>query len=103
MSVRAHLDAIEEAHGERPHTCPWYPFHEPDVRAVIQAYDFFESGQLSEWWGADPEWWLVEAVRFYHRCVGQARNDVDKIKRGKGSGLSTPRPPIGQVVHRQKL
>lgn len=63
--------------------------------AVIQAYDWWESGQCAEWWGDDPEWWLVDATRYYHRAIGTARAAVEKLRKPPSN---TPRPPLGHVV-----
>lgn len=90
------LGAIESETGERPTTCPWRAFAEADVIAVIQAYDWHESGQCSEWWGADPEWWLVEATRFYHRVSCASRVAVMKMREAPPSVA----PPLGRVVDR---
>lgn len=98
--MRGELEAIEAEQGERPTTCPWRAYADSDVVAVIQAYDFWESGQCAEWWGADPEWWLVEAVRYYHRALGTARDAVHKLRRDKNTAVLPARPPIGQVVDR---
>lgn len=72
--------------------------------AVIQAYDWWETGQCAEWWGADPEWWLVEATRFYHRAIETARAAVDKLlnpPKGGGGGGAPP-PLIGRVVKHER-
>lgn len=74
------LDAIEASTGERPDACPWWAFHEPDVQAVLQAHDWFESGQLREWWGDDPPYWLVLAVRHYHRQLDLVRAESYRLE-----------------------
>lgn len=92
------LDAVRAETGEPPNGCPWRAFAEPDVIATLHAYDWFETGQCAEWWGADPEWWLVAAVRFYHRVLHRSRASVYEIARNTPEA---PPPPLGgEVVHR---
>ena len=74
-------EAIERVTGSRPPGCPWRVFYDPDVVAVLRAYDFWESGQCAEYWGNDPELWLVEGVRVYHNALARARADTRKIER----------------------
>jgi len=83
--------------GERPETCPWAGFRDPDIAEVLRAYDWFESGQCDEWWGSDPEWWLVEGVRYYHRALGRARVDAIKTER-VNRGPKGPSLPPGMAV-----
>ena len=73
--------AIEEVTGSKISECPWRAFFDPDVADVLRAYDFWESGQCGEYWGSDPEFWLVEAVRAYHTALERCRADVRKVER----------------------
>lgn len=96
----AELEAVEVATGERPLTCPWRAFAEPDVAATLKAHDLWETGQCAEWWGSDPETWLVEAARFFHLQITAARADVDEILRNKPTGAAVQPPLPGTVKHR---
>lgn len=98
VAARGELAAIESCTGEAVSGCPWRVFREPDVIAVLQAYDWHESGQCAEWWGADPEWWLVEGVRFFHRVLATCREDQRKTERK--AGAPGVKPPLGRVVQR---
>ena len=94
----AELDAIELLLGERPATCPWRAFFDRDVQKTIKAHDFFESGQCREFWGDDPEWWLVEAVRDFHGKLNTVRADVLELERKRPT---TPQPSLpipGRIV-----
>jgi len=84
--------------GQRPHGCPWAAFRDPDVVNVLRAYDFFGSGQCAEWWGEDPEWWLVEGVRVYHRALGRARADALKVQRQRDEAQGASLPPGATLV-----
>jgi len=95
--VRAELAVVESVTGERPSTCPWAAFLDPDVADVVRAYDWHESGQCAEWWGPEPEWWIVEGVRVYHRALGRVRADAIKIE-GERKKRAAPRLPPGAVV-----
>jgi len=83
--------------GERPSTCPWAAFRDPDVGEVLRAYDWYESGQCAEWWGPDPEWWLVDGVRYFHRALGRARADAIKIE-SEHRRPHAPSLPAGTTV-----
>lgn len=96
--VAGELAAIEHVMGERPDGCPWAAFRDPDVVAVLRAYDWHESGQCAEWWGPDPEWWLVEGVREYHRALGRARADALKVQRQRDAAKAPPLPAGATVV-----
>jgi len=97
--VRAELDIVEHVTGDRPHTCPWWSYKDPDVVEVLNAYDWFESGQCAEHWGPDPEWWLVEGVRHYHRVLGRVRADAMRLERETKS--SPARLPPGFVAEHE--
>jgi hypothetical protein len=51
------------------------------VGAVLRAHDWFEAKQIAEWWGDDPEWWLVEGLHVYQAALSRTR--VDELKRKK--------------------
>lgn len=66
---------------------------------MLAAYDFWETGQLAEWWGADPPYWAVLGVRHYHRALERVR--LDAIKNPpKRSAAPSPVLP-GSVVSQQ--
>lgn len=75
----------------------WHAFHDPDVRAVLHAYDFFDKGQAREVWGDDPPWWLVEGVRHYHRAIEAVRADVRAVRRAEREGKRAKLPPGYQL------
>lgn len=77
------LEAIRSIVGAAPETCAWWSFYDPDVRAVLDAYDWDEGGQLSEWWGDDPPYWLVLGVAYYRRALAKVRVETDKQTRPK--------------------
>jgi len=60
---------IKAATGVEPSTCPWRALYDPLVIEVIQAYRWFESGQLALFIGEDPPAVLVEAIGIYHSAV----------------------------------
>lgn len=93
--VAAELDVIEHLTGERPRTCVWHSFFDPDVGAVLRSFDFFDSGQCREYWGDDPEWWLVEGIAYYRRVHQVALADAEK---NRPKPPPPPTLPFGQVV-----
>lgn len=56
---------METMTGTPVDTCPWRAFADPFVARVLNAYRFFESGQLS-FALPDPSHRLVEGLAFYH-------------------------------------
>jgi len=99
-AVLGELAAVEKLTGSRPNACPWAGFYDPEVALVLQAYDFFLEGQASEFWGNDPPWWMVLAVRHYHRVLGRVRADAIKLARKKSEELGPRLPPGAVVEHR---
>lgn len=79
--------------GLRPEGCAWWSFHDPEVGEVLRASDW--EGELSEWWGPDPVWRLVEGLAHYKRARGLARADRDKLLRRQRQNAPTapPRKP----------
>lgn len=75
------LDHCERVTGTKPRTCPWRSFYVDDVAAVMRAHSFFESGQLSVWFGDDPEAWLIDGVRIYDGALRHALNDARETMR----------------------
>jgi len=84
-AARASRSLLEKVtgHPAREATCPWAGFYEAEVFAVMRAHRWFEKGQAREWWGDDPEAWLVEGVEVYHDAIERTRNDVIEMKRKK--------------------
>lgn len=76
--------------GVRLDTCPWAAFRDPDVADVLNTHDWWPN--CSEWYGPDPEWWLVEGVRYFHRVLDRARADAIKVQsqRAKATRPSLP-------------
>lgn len=68
--------------------CPWRAFTDPYVREVLDAYAFFETGQLS-FYLPDPAHCIVEGLRHYHMVgarIRAKREKDDAPKGGSGSG-----------------
>lgn len=71
--VDADLLTIEKSAGARPETCPWRAFYDEDIAEILRAYSWFESGQVALYAGDDPPSVLVEALAYFHQCLGQAK------------------------------
>jgi hypothetical protein len=82
--IRATTDLVERVTGGPASGCPWRAFYRDDVAAVIRAHDWDEEGQLREWWGDDPEWWLVEALNLYRKSLKAVRADVVAVRSKRG-------------------
>lgn len=68
---------IEKQCGERPSSCPWRALQDPIVHEAIEAYRWFESGQLATWLGPEPPAVIVQAIGIYHAAIGHVRaNDM---------------------------
>lgn len=101
LAVVSELDLIESSTGDRPEACPWWAFHVPDVQEVLKAHDWWESGQLREWWGDDPPYWLVLAVRYYHRQLEIVRAESYRLdaEERKRKAPRARLPPGYEVEH----
>ena len=78
--------AIKSYSGESPDTCPWHAFSDKLVIDILNGYAFYESGQLSEYWGNDPPYIMVEAMREYHMALERVKQkqilqDMENRKR----------------------
>lgn len=62
--------------GDEPPACPWWAFHDPDVCEVLNAHDFW--GDLSQWWGDDPPYWLVRGVGHFRKVLNLVEADALK-------------------------
>lgn len=69
-------DAVEVCTTVRAATCPWSGFFDPDVALVRAAHAFW--GKPDEFWGDEPEAWLVEATGFYHHALELALRTVNE-------------------------
>jgi hypothetical protein len=49
----------------------------------MRAYQWFESGQLSQFWGDDPPAKLIEGVAYYHTVLGKIREKQWEAERDK--------------------
>ena len=96
--LEGELVPIEKLTGHRPPTCPWHALYDLEVSAVLDAHDFFERGQVGEWWGDDPPLWLVRAVRAYDHFLAVCREDARRINTPKPGGLPAPKLKAGSVV-----
>lgn len=81
-AARAARELVEKVTGHPAEsvTCPWSAFSDPDVREVIAAHEFWPAVEF--WAGDDPEWWLIEGLRVYHRALEATRVDVALLKKG---------------------
>lgn len=100
LAVVSELDLIEASTGDRPKTCPWWAFHDPDVSAVLQAYDCIAGDEgsdelLRQWWGDDPEYWLVLGLRHFRRVLGLVRAESYRLEaeERKKAGKRAQLPP----------
>lgn len=60
------LDAVQEWTGDRPASCPWAAFGDPFVVRVLDAFPWFESGQLAVY-APSASHRLVEGVSYLKR------------------------------------
>lgn len=81
LAVLSTNTAIEQITGSNPRGCPWRGVYDDDVKAVQRAHRWHESGQLREWWGDDPEWWLVEGLAIYHAALQSTLADANEQRR----------------------
>jgi hypothetical protein len=82
--TNAYLENIERWTGDRPETCPWRAFYDPFVGFILRAYQFFESGQLEQFWGGDPPPQYTDGVVHYHRALKRVQGyqqEADRKKR----------------------
>lgn len=63
---------------------------------VLEAHQHWEKGQAREFWGDDPEWWLVLAVAHYERTLELVRADQRELERQR-----TATPPADAHVQRE--
>lgn len=74
------LSTIDDWTGVRYEGCPWRAFFEPIVRWTMEAYSFFESGQLA-FYAPSPSHKQVEALRCFHRSVNAIHSQQRKLDR----------------------
>lgn len=65
------LSTVEDWTGSRPLTCPWRAFTDPLVRAVLEAWTFFEKGALGLFC-PEPSHRLMMGLQ----CFAQAQSDI---------------------------
>lgn len=51
--------------------------------AVLRAFDWYEKGQVTAWWGNDPERWLIDGLQVYQAALSRVRLDVIETKSKK--------------------
>lgn len=73
------LNVAEEWTGDRPMSCPWRALYEPFVQRVMEAYRFFESGQLA-FRLPRPSYRLVAGISHYHEARGRVRSKLWDLK-----------------------
>lgn len=76
----ASLGAVRHVCGTEPPECPWHAYSDPEVLAVIDAWRWFDKGQLALRLGNDPPRWLVEGVRVFNAALEAARADVMELE-----------------------
>ena len=82
-AARAARALVEKVTGHPAESvpCPWSAFSDPDVAEVLAAHEFWPNVEI--WIGPDPEWWLVEGLRVYHRALEATRVDVIAMRKPK--------------------
>lgn len=66
---------IQTVTGVPADTCPWRAFRDPFVARVLNAYRFFESGQLA-FALPEPSHRLVEGLAFYAQVDGRVHGHL---------------------------
>jgi hypothetical protein len=66
--------------GEAQQSCPWRAFRDPFVARVLDAYRWFESGQVAMH-DPDPSNRLVEGIAFYHRALNICQSQLMELDR----------------------
>lgn len=75
---------IARVTGTRPGGCPWRAFYDEDVAEIMDAYEWFSSGQLSAWID-DPPNVLIEGISVFHSALERAKaHDADLLRKRKG-------------------
>lgn len=73
----AEYATIRAVMGESPDGCPWAGFADPDVAAVLHAFEW--DGQLAIYLGPDPERWLIDGITHYRRAHRRAKADAIRL------------------------
>ncbi len=80
--------AVYEWTGEASASCAWRAFRDPFVARVLDAYRWFESGQVATF-APRASHRLVEGIGFYHRALNICQGkhmDLDREEAKKSRG-----------------
>jgi len=72
---------VRQSCGAEPPECPWNAWSDPEVKAVVNAWQWFDKGQLSALLGEDPPAWILDGVRTFAAALDAARADVQDQER----------------------
>lgn len=87
--------AIEQSTGEPYGGCPWQAFEDPMVSAVVQAYPWFEKGELSTLVGPAPSARFLEGFDLYRRTVQKLQADeADKRAKADAKNAQAPKQTV---------
>jgi hypothetical protein len=50
---------------------------------VLASYQYYDSGQLAEYYGQDPPYILVEGISLFHRAMERIKQKQIEIEREK--------------------
>jgi hypothetical protein len=70
------LSAIGRLCGQEPPECPWNAWADSDVRTIVEAWGWYDKGQLEVFLGTDPPQWILEGVATFGRALAACRSDV---------------------------
>lgn len=66
--------------GEPQHGCPWYALRDPFVRRVLDAYPWFESGQINTYLPRASHR-VIEGLGYYHGVIGICHSKQMELER----------------------
>jgi hypothetical protein len=70
------------AGGEKIDTCPWLAFSNPVCADVVNAFAWYESGQVALFLGNDPPSHIVQGLAIYRAAYNEAQADrLDRRKK----------------------
>lgn len=70
------LVAIGRLLGREPPECPWNSWADSDVATIVDAWAWYDKGQLETLLGDDPPQWILDGVREFARALDLSRADV---------------------------
>jgi len=70
--------------GDKVQTCPWRSFGDPVCADVINAFGWYESGQIALYLGNDPPSHLIRGLAVYRAAYNATQSDRLDRQRKKG-------------------